>query len=369
MSARSASPIIGNVVAILACLYLLVGLKWVATLSAIRWVFFHGTEYRDLVAELPSMTIEEHDEILDKCGGVCFPFGKKEYKLSRYIRNCKGAKRWALDFFRKYLFQFPGPALAGSFLLVLTAKSPASVALISGRAYGWLGVGYCALMMVEVLTLSAEAFVSYAILGSYGAAWHRLDTPRQRLRPGARERRSARSRPDIPIVTEMIAYFGILITGYLIMICAVYFGSVRLAVFTNIPGSHGGGLIQGGALFDSLYWTTLMPTDFNDTGPVGVLPRVLVLLGFFTIFVMVTFVVFILGVASSSRRDIPPGDSRPSAPDNAQQATQFPASTRQQAAAGDDRSDHRAELRIPSPAEPVHEAARLGREPDASEAP
>jgi hypothetical protein len=194
----------------------------------------------------------------------------------------------------------PGPAFAGSALLVITANLPSSVTLVDRRIYGWMGAGYGVLLLIVIITFSVEAFLSYAILGSYGSAFHRLDVPRERSRVRTHGSSDSRANVDQPIVTEMIAYGGILVTGYVAMSSTMYFLSQRLGGFAYIPEAHGTTFVQPASLFDALYWTAIIPADLNGAGPVGAFPRIIVLLAFIAAFVMVTFVVFILGIAMAS---------------------------------------------------------------------
>jgi hypothetical protein len=296
-------------VVVISCLYSLVALKLLAMTNAIRWMLSHGSEYRSRISRAPAATAGERDQILDACNAGFFPFGLKDYQLSSYIRNSssRGLKRSAVEFFRKYLFQFPGPAFAGAAILIVTAKLSSSATLVSSHAYGWIGAGYGILMLVVVITFSVEAFISYAVLGSYGTAFHRLNIPREKSKIGARDPSAASIKRNEPIVTEMTAFGGILVTGYVAMSSTMYFISMRLGGFDYIPGWHGSALVEPVSLFDSLYWTAIIPADLNGAGPIGALPRIIVLLGFIAVFAMVTFVVFILGIAMASARK-PPHD-------------------------------------------------------------
>jgi hypothetical protein len=286
------------VIIIFIFLFFLVGLKLFAMINAVRWILTHGTEYRNKISMTSSITREEHDRILDDCNAGFFPFGVKDYRLSRYLRSpvCIGTVKLAIGFFRKYLFQFPGPAFTGSLLLIITAKAPRAVTLTRSDIYSWTGAGYGVLLLVVIITFSVEAFFSYAILGSYGIAFHRLHVPREKWWPTKRNRSTANSKASEPIVTEMTAYGGILITGYAAMSSTIYFVSVRLEGFSAVPASHGAAFVQLDSLLDSLYWTVVVPADFNGAGPVSAFPRFIALLGFICAFMMITFVVFALGV-------------------------------------------------------------------------
>jgi hypothetical protein len=312
------------VVIVISFLYFLVVLKLLAMIHAIRWILSHGSEYRAKMSEAPNVTAAERDRILDDCRAGFFPFGVKDYRLSTYMRNpdCKGLKRFTVGLFRKYLFQFPGPAFAGSALLVITANFRSGVTFVDGRAYGWIGAGYGALLLIVIITFSVEAFLSYAILGSYGSAFHRLDVPRERFGIGARGPSDSAGKTGEPIVTEMVAYGGILITGYVAMSSTMYFLSQRLDGFSYIPAAHGTALVAPTSLFDALYWTAIIPADLNGSGPIGAFPRVIVLLAFIAVFVMVTFVVFILGLAMASVRKLPSDSSHPG--DNSGEKTHIP---------------------------------------------
>jgi hypothetical protein len=299
------------VIIVFIFLYFLVALKLCALINAVRWILLHGSEYQDRVSGGSAISARERDQVLDSCAGGFFPFGVKDYRLSRYLRSpdCKGAKKLAVGFFRKYLFQFPGPAFTGAALLVITAKFRPTVTLVSGDTYSWVGAGYGVLLLVVIITFAIEAFLSYAILGSYGIAWHRLDVPRERWWSTARRRPRPDPRKTEPIVIEMTAYGGILITGYTAMSSTVYFVAVRLGGFAAIPASHGSAFVQLDSLLDSLYWTVVVPTDFNGAGPVGAFPRLIALLGFIAAFILITFVVFGLGVAIAAVRKPPQAGS------------------------------------------------------------
>lgn len=291
-------------VVVITFLYLLVVLKLLAMIQHIRWILSDGSEYRARISEAPNVTAAERDRMLDACNAGFFPFGLKDYQLSSYLRrpDCKGFKRFAVGFFRKYLFQFPGPAFAGSALLVITANLPSSVTLVGSRIYGWTGGGYGALLLIVIITFSVEAFLSYAIIGSYGSAFHRLDVPRERPTVRTRGPSGSPAKVNQPVVTEMVAYGGILVTGFVALSSTMYFLSQRLDGFAYIPQSHGTTFLEPSALVDALYWTAIIPSDLNGAGPTGALPRVIVVLAFLAIFLMITFVIFILGVSMASAR-------------------------------------------------------------------
>jgi hypothetical protein len=313
-----------SVIIIFICLFCLVGLKLLAMINAVRWILLHGTEYRNKISRTPALTREEHDRILDDCNAGFFPFGVKDYRLSRYLRNsdCRGTRRFSVGFFRKYLFQFPGPAFAGSALLIITAKAPHAVTLAKGDIYSWAGAAYGVLLLVVIITFSVEAFFSYAILGSYGIAFHRLHVPRESWWPTKRTRSTANSKASEPIITEMTAYGGIIITGYTTMASTVYFMSVRLGGFSSVPASHGGAFVQPDSLLDSLYWTVVVPADFNGAGPISAFPRFIALLGFICAFMMITFVVFALGITIATVQK--PPDVSSNAIDKAAELTGAP---------------------------------------------
>jgi hypothetical protein len=285
------------VIIIFIFLFFLVGLKLFAMINAVRWILLHGSEYRDKISG-SSVTRKEHDQILDGCDAGFFPFGVKDYRLSRYLRSPdrSGATKLATGFFRKYLFQFPGPAFTGSALLIITAKAPPAVTLVRGDIYSQAGAWYGVLLLVVIITFSVEAFFSYAILGSYGIAFHRLHVPRENWRPAKRTRFTANPKVSEPIITEITAYGGIITTGYTAMSSTMYFVSVRLGGFSAVPAGHGAAFVQLDSLLNSLYWTLVIPADFNGAGPVSAFPRFIALLGFIAAFMMITFVVFALGI-------------------------------------------------------------------------
>lgn len=120
----------------------------------------------------------------------------------------------------------------------------------------------------------------FVVLGSYGAAFHRLDMPRRHILDESVSPSTILPRPterNLAIV-EMFAYAGIFITAFVIMASATYFISMQLGGFAALDDPIGPGLIDGRRLFESFYWTVNIAGGSSEADPVTVLAMLLAML-------------------------------------------------------------------------------------------
>ena len=227
-----------------------------------------------------------------------FPFGLKDYRLVRYMRklprnSLRGAMTWwILAAFQKIFFQFQGLALVSAAFLVLGGKASHKITWASRNMYGGMGATLGILLMIGIILLACEAFLSYVVLGSYGAAFHRLDIRRQRVMDEAVKPSMLLQQPDgrnLAII-EMFAYAGIFITAFVIMASTTYFISMQLGGFSELSVPMGSGPIDGRRLFDAFYWTVNIAGGSSDAAPVTIMAMILAMIGTVT-YLLLTVVV------------------------------------------------------------------------------
>lgn len=169
--------------------------------------------------------------ILQVCHADFFPFGLKDYRLARYMRRlprksvCGTMTWWALAVFQKIFFQFQGLAIASALFLVLGAHASHKATWTQRNVYGGLGAALGIMLMIGIILLACESFTSYAVLGSYGAAFHRLDVPRRRILDEAAKPSTLLPQPEDRnlAIIEMFAYAGTFLSAFVIMANTTYF--------------------------------------------------------------------------------------------------------------------------------------------------
>jgi hypothetical protein len=290
------------VILVLLCAVTL--LKLVSILNAIRWLGSEAARYRSDVVKNRPQTVMSLEVILKASRADFFPFGLKDYCLVRYMRNLprksvRGAATWCiLVVFQKVFYQFQGLALTSAAYLVLSAHVPHRIMWASRNVYGGIGATLGILLMVGVILLACESFMSYVVLGSYGAAFHHLDARRRRLVDEAL--RPSRLLPQPadrnPAVTEMFAYAGIFLSGFVIMASATYFTSMQLGGFAALDDPVGAGLVDGRRLYDAFYCTVNIAGGSSEAGPVTALAMLLAMIG--TIAYLLLTVIVLAGLAA-----------------------------------------------------------------------
>jgi hypothetical protein len=286
-----------------ALLCLVAVLKLVSISNAIRWLAGDAEGYRTDVSKRKPQTVLALEVALRMSHADFFPFGLKDYRLARYMRRLPrdsvpaAVLWWGLVMFQKVLFQFQGLAFVSATFLVLGAHAPDTVTWASRNLYGGVGAALGILLMIGIILLAAESFISYVVLGSYGAGFHHLDWHRRHILDEAASPAALLPEParrNLAVV-EMVAYAGTFLTGFVIMTCVTYFTSLQLGGFAAIPGSGGGGLVDGRRLFDALYSTVNIAGGSSDGNPVTVLAMLIAMIG--TITYLLLTVVVLAGLA------------------------------------------------------------------------
>jgi len=283
---------------IIALLCLITLLKLISILNAIRWLGGDAAQYRKYVLKDRPQTVFALETFLEMYHANFFPFGLKDYRLARYMRklprnSLRGAITWwILAAFQKILFQFQGLALASSAFLVFGAKASHKITWASRNMYGGTGATLGILLMIGIILLACEAFLSYVVLGSYGAAFHRLDMRRQHMLDEAVKPVILLPQPDDSnlAIIEMFAYAGIFITAFVIMASTTYFISMQLGGFAALDIRMSSGLIDGRRLFDAFYCTVNIAGGSSDAEPVTIIAMVLAMIGTVT-YLLLTVVV------------------------------------------------------------------------------
>jgi hypothetical protein len=284
------------IIAFLLCLVTL--LKLISISNAIRWLGGDAARYRKDVIKNRPQTVFALEVILQVWHANFFPFGLKDYRLAAYMRNLprrsvRGtAAWWVLAVFQKVFFQFQGLALASAVFFVLGAHASPKITWVPHDVYGGVGAALGILLMIGIVLLACESFTSYVVLGSYGAAFHRLDVRRRHILDEAAKPSTLLPQPEDRnlAIIEMFAYAGIFLSAFMIMACATYFISVQLGGFSALHDPIGAGLIDGRRLFDAFYWTVNIAGGSSEAGPVTMLAMLLAMIGTIT-YLLLTVIV------------------------------------------------------------------------------
>ena len=289
------------IIPILLCLITL--LKLISISNAIRWLAGDAAQYRRDVLKSKPQTVLALEVLLQVNHANFFPFGLKDYRIAQCMRqlpreSVRGtATWWVLAVFQKVLFQFQGLALTGTAFFIMGAKAPHSITWSARNFYGGMGATLGILLMIGIVLLACESFISYVVLGSYGAAFHRLDMPRRRVLNEAVKPSFLLPQPESRnlAITEMFAYAGIFLTAFVIMAGATYFISMQLGGFAALDDRVGAGLIDGHRLFDAFYWTVNIAGGSSEANPVTIVARLLAIIG--TVTYLLLTVVVLAGLA------------------------------------------------------------------------
>jgi len=273
-------------------------LKLISISNAIRWLGSDAAQFRGDVAKNRPQTMFALEVILQVRNADFFPFGLKDYRLARYMRklprkSVRGtAAWWILAMFQKVLFQFQGLALASAVFLALGAHAPNELTWAPRNVYGGTGAALGILLMIGIILLACESFMSYVVLGSYGAAFHRLDARRRRLLDEAAKPGILLPQPETRSVAiiEMFAYAGTFLSAFVIMASTTYFISMQLGGFTALNDPLGAELIDGRRLYDAFYCTVNIAGGASDAGPVTMLAMLLAMIGTIT-YLLLTVIV------------------------------------------------------------------------------
>jgi hypothetical protein len=290
------------IIPVLLCLVTL--LKLISISNAIRWLGSDATQYRKDVSKNKPQTALALEVMLRVNHANFFPFGLKDHRLARYMRklprkSVRGtAAWWSLAVFQKVFFQFQGLALASAVFLVFGAHAPPGITWAPRDMYGGIGALLGILLMIGVVLLAGESFMSYVVLGSYGAAFHHLNVRRRRILDEASKPITLLPQPEDrnPAIIEMFAYAGIFITAFVIMASATYFISLQLGGFAALDDRIGSGLIDGRRLYDAFYWTVNIAGGTSEAEPVTMLAMLLAMIA--TITYLLLTVIVLAGLAS-----------------------------------------------------------------------
>lgn len=296
----------------LALLCLITLLKLISISNAIRWLGSDAGLYRKEVVKHKPQTVLGLEVQLRVYRADFFPFGLKDYQLAGYMRrlprdSVRGAAAWwILVLFQKVFFQFQGLAAVSAVALVLGAHAPQGMLLASRDVYSGTGAALGILLMGGIILLTSESFLSYVVLGSYGAAFHRLDARRlQVLDEAVRPSMLLPEREDRNLaIIEMFAYAGIFLTAFAVMTSVTYFVSLQLGGFSALTDPVGHSLIDWRRLYDTLYTTVNIAGGSSEGTPVTVLAMLIGMLGTITYLLLTVIVLAALaGIAISAPSD------------------------------------------------------------------
>jgi len=289
----------GSAMVIIAGLLCLVTLlKLISISNAIRWLGGDAAQFRRDLTKSKPQTMFAMEVILEIYHANFFPFGLKDYRLARYMRklprrSVRGAAVWwILAAFQKVFFQFQGLAFASAVFLVLGAHVSHKITWAARNVYGGMGAALGILLMIGIILLACESFMSYVVLGSYGAAFHRLDVRRRHILDEATKPATLLPQPEDRnlAIIEMFAYAGTFLSAFVIMACATYFISMQLGGFAALDNPIGSGLIDGRRLYDAFYWTVNIAGGSSEAEPVTMLAMFLAMIGTIT-YLLLTLIV------------------------------------------------------------------------------
>ncbi len=236
----------------------ILALKAVAILNAVQWLHRHGPAYhRHITAERPE-NVADRDRAVELHGGSFFPFGVKEYRLRRYLRDSgnrslwKRATRPGARLFQMVLFQFGLLAPICGFALIAMTISPRRFQVLPSTLNDFAGLLLGLLLMIAMVLIIVEAVYGYATLGSY-SAFHLLDPKRDE--PGRR------------LVSELQLFIGALMTALLSAVGVVYFTSVRFGDYEQMAESITTPSQIAGRVADSAYYTLMAFLGSGEAGP------------------------------------------------------------------------------------------------------
>src|SRR6266536_6022029 len=129
----------GTMIVITAGLLVVVLLKILAVVNAIRWLHSHGPEFATALADQHPRTAVDQERLYDHLGAAFLPFGVKDYRIRRMTRGLRGPRQllvgWPARIFRATLFNLAVLAgLTAAYLIVL-ASAPRIPHLLSRSAH------------------------------------------------------------------------------------------------------------------------------------------------------------------------------------------------------------------------------------------
>jgi len=211
-------------IVITAGLLVVVLLKILAVVNAIRWLHSHGPEFATALADQHPRTAVDQERLYDHLGAAFLPFGVKDYRIRRMTRGLRGSRQllvgWPARIFRATPFNLAVLAgLTAAYLIVL-ASAPRIPHLLSRSAHDSVALVLALSLIVATILIAVEAVYSYAVIGSYGQSFHEL--------------RPERRQPDRILVREFQVFAGALIAAHLAGVGAMYFIGHRFGGYTKI---------------------------------------------------------------------------------------------------------------------------------------
>ncbi|HEX6470923.1 MAG TPA: hypothetical protein VF069_17620, partial [Streptosporangiaceae bacterium] len=245
-------------------------------------------------------SVTDRDRAVELHHGAFFPFGLKEYRLRRFLRDPGSGSFWrrvtrpGVQLFRLVLFQFGSLAPICGFALIAMTVLPRRFQVLPGTFNDFAALLLGFLLMAATVLIIVEAVYGYAVLGSY-SAFHLLDP--QRAEPGRR------------LVGELQVFIGILMTALLSAVGVVYFTSVRFGGYEQMAGSVTTPTQIAGRVADSAYYTFMAFLGSGEAGPRSISAKLVTgMLGMegFSLLVLV------LGMLAST--SLPPAPTHRAAP-------------------------------------------------------
>lgn len=149
--------------------------KVFSTVCAVRWNMIHGRDFAVLLKTHESDLSEQtYWRILDSTdAGRVLPFGVLEYRMLRFASRMGALSGRLIRLARLMFYDFTSLGLASMAYMYLT-----STPVLSAHASvitTVLAATSAVLVVIQLISLYAEACVSYASIGSYGLGFHKAN--------------------------------------------------------------------------------------------------------------------------------------------------------------------------------------------------
>ena len=214
-------------IAVTAGLLLVVLLKAIAVVNAIRWLHSRGPAFAAAVAAEPPETVVDQELLYDRFEAGFFPFGVKDYRVRRMARQMQGPRQLLvglpLRVFQSTLFNLALLAALACAYLVALASAPPVPFLLPGPVHDTVALALALSLIVTTILIAVEAVYSYAVIGSYGQGFHEL--------------RPQRRRPERALVREFQVFVGALLAAHLAGLGAMYLISHRFGGYAKVAVS------------------------------------------------------------------------------------------------------------------------------------
>ncbi len=244
-------------IAVTVGLLVVVFLKVIAVVNAIRWLHRQGPAFTAALAAQHPRTMAEQERVYDNLEADFFPFGIKDYRIRRFARARQGSRRilvgWLARLFQVTFFNLAMLSVLTATYLILVASMDRLPDLVPRSVDDAFCLVLALTLLIATILIAVEAVYAYAVLGSYALGFHEL-------RP---ERRSL----EKLLVREFQIFVGALIAAHLAGVGATYLVAHRFDGYgklAKIAPSAARAVLQ---TLDSSYYTLATFVGSGDPEP------------------------------------------------------------------------------------------------------